>query len=120
LGRDGIEPSTSGLKVQASHQHAHPTTCRHNDLVVRSRGAWWHFGAASVPIVCQSAGRYSLAPRHRLLGGQATSKNARAWSRTLARTVAAGSPWATSTATSSSTVAAALPRTFRVLTADTR
>jgi hypothetical protein len=61
-GRITNAPSTSGLKVQALHEHAHPTTCRHNDLVVRSRGAWWHFGAASVPIVCQSVGRHSLAP----------------------------------------------------------
>src|ERR1700682_5710105 len=53
LVRDGIEPSTSGLKVQTSHQQAHPTTCSHNDLVVRARAAWGRFEAASVPIVCQ-------------------------------------------------------------------
>jgi hypothetical protein len=46
----------TGQLVQASHQQAHPTTCSHNDLVVRSRRAWWHFGAASVAIVCQSSG----------------------------------------------------------------
>src|ERR1700733_916489 len=53
LGRDGIEPSTSGLKVQASHQQARPTPCRHNDLLVRGRAAWWRFEAASVPKLCQ-------------------------------------------------------------------
>src|ERR1700684_1329991 len=53
MGRDGIEPSTSGLKVQPSHQQAHPTTCGHNDLLVRGRAAWWRFEAASVPKVCQ-------------------------------------------------------------------
>src|ERR1700724_952423 len=63
MGRDGIEPSNSGLKVQTSHQQARPTACSHNDLVVRGRAAWWRFEAASVPIVCKSAGPYSLAPQ---------------------------------------------------------
>src|ERR1700730_9331432 len=65
MGRDGIEPSTSGLKVQTSHQQAHPTTCSHNDLVVRGRAAWWRFEAVSVPIVCQRFAnhvRYPGAP----------------------------------------------------------
>src|SRR5580658_4311689 len=53
MGRDGIEPSTSGLKVQPSHQHARPTTCTHNDLVVHGRAAWWRFEAVSVPKLCQ-------------------------------------------------------------------
>jgi hypothetical protein len=53
MGRDGIEPSTSGLKVQAAHQHARPTTCTHNDLVVHGRAAWWRFEAVSVPNLCQ-------------------------------------------------------------------
>jgi hypothetical protein len=61
VGRDGIEPLTSGLKVRAVHQQAQPTACRHKHLVVRRRRAHWcGFGAASVPIVCQSAGRYGL------------------------------------------------------------
>jgi hypothetical protein len=54
-GRITNAPSTSGLKVQASHQQAHPTTCSHNDLVVRGRAAWWRFEAASVPNLCQFA-----------------------------------------------------------------
>jgi len=67
MGRDGIEPSTGGSKGQASHQHADPTTCRHNDLVVRGRAAWWRFEAASVPN--KLPGSCSIVPaRPRLLG----------------------------------------------------
>jgi len=55
-GRITNAPSTSGLKVQASHQRAHPATCGLNDLLVRGGAAWWHFEAASVPNLCQDIG----------------------------------------------------------------
>jgi hypothetical protein len=58
--------NTAGLKVQASHQHAHPTTCRHNDLVVPGRAVWWQFEAASVPNLCQiSCPEIDLVPDFR-------------------------------------------------------
>jgi hypothetical protein len=52
----GPQGASIGLKVQASHQRAHPATCGLNDLLVRGGAAWWHFEAASVPNLCQDIG----------------------------------------------------------------
>ena len=70
LGRDGIEPSTSGLRARIVRHSKPLTSSRHKYLDASGRAIWCCFAAASVPTVCQKFGQHIGA-----IGGLRDSKS---------------------------------------------